>query len=258
MCYATFTLFVLDQTDLIVSFRGTASEYTLISQNVEIWKMVKMNLLHQLFKSFWTVFFSFLFGRHHLKTKFWQLVSVCKSLQVLLCFLFSPALLSPEIGTTHISSQGQLIQNRGWCWWFKNHIKPPMLVTAWPSEGGCPISALGVLFSRYSWALHFVFTFSAAKTQKQHEKRWYQTTAITTKWVHKWPADESQSNGAHDGGFEVPLRQGSRRRKFGIQAVLEIEGKAFTLPSQLYKRLIFIDRLFSKLSCGSRCSRPYT
>lgn len=202
---------------LIVSFRGTASENTLISQNAEIWKMVKMNPLHQLFKSFWTVFFSFLFGRHHLKTKFWQLVSVCISLQVLLCFLFYPALLSPEIGTTHTSSQGQPIQNRGWCWWFKNHIKPPVLVTAWPSEGGSPISALGVLFSWYALS-----SLSLRPKHKRNMKSNATRLQRLTKWVHEWPADESQSNGAHDGGSEVLLRQGSRRRKFGIEAVLEM------------------------------------
>lgn len=94
------------------------------------------------------------------------------SANVLLCFLFCSALFSPEISTTHISSQGQLIQNCGGCWWFKNHIKALVLVTACPDEGGCPTAAQGIfLFSWYSRDLHFSLTFSAAKkTWKKHKK----------------------------------------------------------------------------------------
>lgn len=135
------------------------------------------------------------------------------------------------MSTTHISSQGQLILNCGGCWWFKNHIKALVLVTERPDERA-PRSCPGfffiyfALFSWYSRDLHFSLTFSAAKnTWKKHEKsECYQTAAITTKWVHKWPAHESQSDWASNRDLNWCTDKRSRWRVFGIQDILEGKG----------------------------------
>lgn len=144
------------------------------------------------------------------------------------CFLFSSALLSPEIRTTHISSQGQLIQNRGWCRWFKNHIKPPVLVTVRPGEGGrashiCP-GYFSVFPIQPPLQLHFLCgqknikgTWKANATRLQQLQ---QSESINDQQMsHKVPELRT--------GIRSGAETGSRWREFGIQAVLERRGKGF-------------------------------
>ncbi len=133
-----------------------------------------------------------------------------------------------------------------------------ILVTTRSNEWGRPTTALGIfLFSRYSRGLHFSSTFSAAKKHERNMKsQCYQTAAITTKWVHKWPADESQTNGAPNRDPKWCRDKGAGEGSLEFKLFWKDEGKCLTLPSQsLYKRPVFM-KLFFELSCGSSFTRP--
>lgn len=95
-------------------------------------------------------------------------------------FVFSPpplALLSPEMRTTHISSQGQLIQNSGWGCWFKTHIRRLAAVTA---------SHLGWVVRVPDAAWQSSSSLSLPKNNNiKGTRKANQIAAITTQGVHE-------------------------------------------------------------------------
>lgn len=130
--------------------------------------------------SSWTFFFFFPF--HHRTPSFKdKVLTACSfftsSLSANLCkcsSVFTSALLSPEIRTTHLSSQGRTetktVGDVG-------DSKTTSNLSRWSlrclMREGVPTSAQGtfLFFPRYSWGLHLSLTFSAAKkTWKEHEK----------------------------------------------------------------------------------------
>lgn len=139
---------------------------------------------------------SFCRGHHHLQTMF-RHEPVCRSaprLSLVLC-----SRLPWDKHPSHFQSRpadAKLSVDAGdskttlklWCW--SQHV--PLRVGVPQLPGVCL-----VLFPDTAGTCLVSLSPQPKKTWKEHGKAMcYQTAAITAKWVHKWPADESQSNRA--------------------------------------------------------------